>query len=225
MTTLATGLMFPVIMRQQPAEIPAGIEHAILVMTMVAMGFFGIVLPAIFLFFYSRKGVKATCLAQNAGPAAMPAAIEVPGFPVLLAILGAWEALGMLGVLAILIMRVTLAFGFIIRGPAAVLILLVHSVLSGSAAWFIFRRNLLGWKIALAKNAFWFASAFVTFLRKPDIAGLIQQMGYDQQSFRIYEQYPQFMPSIWLGTLVMMAVLIALLVYARRYFPKEMQVV
>ena len=78
----------------------------------------------------------------------------------------------------------------------------------------------------VGKNAFWFASAFVTFLRKPDIAGLIQQMGYDQQSFRIYEQYPQFMPSIWPGTLVMMAVLIALLVYARRYFPKkEMQVV
>jgi hypothetical protein len=194
MTTLVMVFLVPTIMRQQTAKVPATIQHAVVVGMIAFTVSLGVVLPAIFLFFYSRKSVKDTCRRQNVVDVPSTAAMKAPGLPVLLAILGGWEALSALSVLAIVFVRVTLVFGVVVHGAAAVLIILVHAVLSGYAGWLFFRRDLLGWKIALAKNGFWLVSALVTLFRQPDVTPLFREMGYNQPAFSIYERFPQMMP-------------------------------
>jgi hypothetical protein len=63
--TLIMVFILPAIMRQQPVHVAPGIQDAIVVGTITFMAVLMILLPAIFLFFYSRKSVRATCLAQK----------------------------------------------------------------------------------------------------------------------------------------------------------------
>jgi len=223
MTTLFMGFMFPIIMRQRSAKISCETQHTVIVGMITFMAILGIILPAIFLFFYSRKGVKATCLAHNGTAVATFAAagIPAPSLPIPLAILGVWEAFGAFSMFAVLFMRVTMVFGVVLHGAAAVLVMLSYSVLSGGAAWFIFRQKLIGWKIALFKTGIWTISLIVTCLRNPDLLQMYRQMGLNDQAVRIYEQAPQLLTIIWVGIAVMMTVLLAFILYARSFFPAE----
>ncbi len=223
MTTLIMAFMVPMIMRQQPGNVLPGIQHAIIVGMIAVMAVLMVLLPAIFLFFYSRKSVKATCLAQKGAQVATPAAggTAAPELPVPLAILGVWQALGAFSVFLTLFMRVAFVFGVILHGAAAFLVLLTFSVLSGYAAWAIFRQKLIGWQIALFTACFWTVSMVVTYLRHPDLLQLFKEIGYNDQTLRIYEQFPQFLPVIWVGSIVMMTVLLVFLLYTRKFFPTE----
>jgi hypothetical protein len=182
-----------------------------------------VLLPGIFLFFYSRKSVKATCLAQSAAQATTPVKGASPahGLPVPLVILGVWQALGVSTVLITLFLPVAIVFGVILHGAAAVLIFLTYSVLSGYAAWSIFRQKLIGWQIALLNAGFWTISMVVTCLRHPDLLQLYREMGFNDQTLRIYEQFPHFLSVVWVGTIVMMSVLLVFILYTRKFFPTE----
>jgi hypothetical protein len=171
MTTLITGFMFPIIMRQTPGKISCETQHAIIVGMISVMAVLGVLVPAVFLFFDSRKSVKATCLAQKAVQGATPAAggVSAPALPIPLAILGVWEAFSTLSVFALLFARVTFMFGVVLHGAAAVLVLLTYSLLSGSAAWFVFRQKHIGWDISVLKTGFWTISLIVTYLRHPRV--------------------------------------------------------
>ena len=225
LTLLMMVFLFPIIMRQQPGNVPPGIQHGIIVVMIAVMSFLMVLLPAAFLFFYSRKSVKATCLAQKAAQAPTLAEGGSPaaGFPVPLAILGAWEAFSAFSVLAVLFVRVTIVFGVVVHGAGAALILLTCSVLSGYAAWAIFRQRLIGWQIALFMAGFWTVSMVVTLLRHPDVPQLFREVGYNEQTLHIYEQLPQLLPVIWVGTIVMMTALLVFILYTRKYFPTEEQ--
>jgi hypothetical protein len=215
--------MFPIIMRQTPARISSEMQHTIIVGTITVMAILGILVPAIFLFFYSLKSVKATCLAQKIVQSATPAAVGVstPGLPVPLAILGAWEAFGTLSVFALAFARVTVMFGVILHGAAAVTVLLSYAILSGGAAWFIFRQNRIGWTIALLKTVVMIISNVVSFFRYPDLLQMYRDMGLNAQATRIYEQAPQLLTITWVGIIVMMTVLLVFILYAGKFFPQR----
>lgn len=231
--TLVMAFILPTIMHQLPSEIPSGMElpgklpPGIELGVTVGMILFStllmVILPAIFLFFYSRKSVKATCLAQKGAQLATPLAMEAPtpGLPIPLLILGAWESFTALSVFPSVFFHVTIMFGIVLRGAAAVLVLLTYSLLSGSAAWMIFRQRIIGWQIALFKTGFFAISALVTYLHSPDIVQVFREMGYSSQMLRIYDEFPQFMPLVWLGSMVIMILLIVFILYTRQFFPKE----
>jgi hypothetical protein len=223
LTTVAMAFMFPIIMRQQPGKVAPSVQHIVIVGTITFMTVLGVLLPAIFLFFYSRKSVRATCLAPKGAQVGTPAAegTPAPGFPVPLAILGVWQALGTVSVLAILFMRMVIVFGVVLHGAAAVLVLLTYSVLSGYAAWAIFRQQLIGWQIALFNAGFWTISMLVTYLWHPDMLQLYREMGLNAQALHMYEQTPQLLAVIWVGTIVVMTVLLVFLLYTRKFFPPE----
>ena len=223
LTTVIMAFMFPIIMRQQPGNIPPGLGRAIVVGMIAVMTALMVLLPAIFLFFYSRKSVRATCLAPKGAQAGTPASEgrPVPGFPVPLAILGVWQALGAFSIFAIMFMRVTFLFGVVLHGAAAVLVLLTYSVLSGYSAWAIFRQRLIGWQIALFFVGFGTINLLVTYLRQPDMLQLYREMGFNDQSLHIYEQFPQFLPFIWVGTIVGMTAFLVFLLYTRKFFPSD----
>ena len=221
--TLVVAFVVPAVMRQQPGNISGEMQHTIIVGMVVVMTALMVVLPAIFLFFYSRRSVKATCLASKAGLPPAPVAGEspAPGLPVPLAILGAWQAISAAAVLLAVFMRAVLVFGVMLHGAAAVLVLPTYSVLSGYSAWGIFHQKLIGWKIALGNTSFWTASALVTALRHPDMMQMLRDMGYNDPTLRIYDQFPHFLTLIWVGTLVMVTLLLVFIVYTRKFFPSE----
>jgi hypothetical protein len=218
LSTLFMAFMMPAIMRQQPGKVSPGMQNSIVVGMIIFMTVLMVLLPAIFLFFYSRKSVKATCLAQAATPAAGCEA-DKTGLPVPLAILGGWEALSAFSVFVALFMPMTIVFGFVVHGITAFLVFLAHSILSGYAAWFIFRQKLIGWKISLFKTGFWTISMLVTYARYPDLLQLYRGIGLNAQTVRIYEQVPQLLTVVWVGLLAMMTVLLVFILYARKFFP------
>jgi hypothetical protein len=132
-----------------------------------------------------------------------------------------WQALGAFSIFAIMFMRVTFLFGVVLHGAAAVLVLLTYSVLSGYAAWAIFRQKLIGWQIALFFVGFGTINMLVTYLRHPDMLQMYREMGFNDQSLRIYEQFPQFLPFIWGGTIVGMTAFLVFLLYTRKFFPPD----
>jgi hypothetical protein len=223
LATLMMVFMLPAIMRQQPVHVAPGIQDAIVVGMIAFMAVLMVLLPAIFLFFYSRKSVRATCLAQKAAQvaASTEGGVAAPGLPVPLIILGVWQGLGVFSMLAIMFFRVTFVFGVILHGAAAILVLLTYSVLSGYAAWAIFRQKLIGWKIALFFAGFGAINMLVTYIRQPDMLQLYREMGFNDQALRIYEQFPQFLPAVWVGTIVGITAFLIFLLYTRKFFPTE----
>jgi hypothetical protein len=223
--TLMMAFIFPTIMRQQPRHVAPGIQHAIMAGMIVFMTLLMVLLPAMFLFFYSRKSVRATCLGQKGAQVktSVGGGTSAPGLPVPLVILGAWQALGAFSLFAIMFMRVTLVFGVILHGAAAILVLLTYSVLSGYAAWAIFQQKLIGWKIALFFAGFGAINMLVSYVRYPELLQLFREAGYTDQTLRIYEQFPQLLSVFWVGMIVVMTALIILLLYTRKFFPTEEQ--
>jgi hypothetical protein len=221
--TLMMVFILPAIMRQQPVHVAPGIQDAIVVGVIAFMVVLMVLLPAIFLFFYSRKSVRATCLAPKGAQVATSTdgGVAAPGLPVPLIILGVWQALGVLSVLAVLFMRVTFVFGVVLHGAAAVLVLLSQSVLSGYAAWAIFRQKLIGWQIALTLASFWTVSTLVTFVRKPDLLQLYREMGFSAPMLDTYQQFPQILSVTWVGMAVGMTALLVFLLYTRKFFPTD----
>ncbi len=218
--TFIMAFIFPITLRLQPGDVDPGVQHAIIAGAIAVAVVLGVALPAVFLFFYSRPSVKATCLSPKGAPVAMPVG-AAPGFPVPLAILLVWEALSAFAVFAMLIIPAAIMFGFVVRGFAVGLVFLAHSILSGYAAWTIYRRKILGWYISLFKAAFWTISMMVTYALHPDLLPLYQQMDLNAHTLNLYEQAPQLLKITWVGMIGVVTLLLVFVLYARRFFPAE----
>jgi hypothetical protein len=118
-------------------------------------------------------------------------------------------------------MPVAIVFGVVVRGAAAFLVFLAHSVLCGYAAWAIFRKKLIGWQIALFTTSFWAVSWLVGAVRRPNLFELFREMGLSDEVLRFYEQFPRFLPLFWMVSFVVMIGFLAFLFYTRKFFPTE----
>ncbi|MGO9269479.1 MAG: hypothetical protein ACLQOO_04340 [Terriglobia bacterium] len=216
--TLIAALMLPTILQQQPG-IAMESRHLVVTVIFGVMGFFMIVMPAVFLIFYSRKSVKATCLRAEQVPA--PAGTEVARAKTSAAVvvLAVWQGLGVISVVAYPIVRAAVVFGLVLRGPLALGVLLANSVLSGYAAWSIYRRRFAGWAIALFTTVFWTAS-WVTTMARHDLLEVYREMGLSEQQMRIYQQSPQMLTIVQGACLVVPVGLLVLLLYCRKYFSR-----
>jgi len=224
MVALILAFIVPAITQQRHGNFPAEGQHAMMVIIFTLVAALGVLLPAIFLFFYSRKSVRATCLAQDAAQFSTPegGGIAASGLPVPLVILGVWQALGVLSLLTSS-MRADPVFGVVLRGMAAFLVVLARAVLDGYAAWAIFRQQLIGWQVALFTTSIWMISGVVTYFRHPDLVQLGREMGYSAHRLRIFEQSPHLLPALWVAVIVVMTAFLVFLLYARRFFPTEEQ--
>lgn len=231
MVTALMALMVPVIMRGQVQRADPDIYHGVMAGFFIFMAILTIIVPSIFLFFYSRRSVKATCIARNMPTVSLessvapqlPARAPTPSLPVPLAILGGWEAVTALSVVAAVFMRLTTMFGVVLRGTPAVLVLLAYSLFSASAAYFIFKRNLAGWYFALGKSGLWTISQIVTCFRPVDMAKLLKDQGYDERGLAVFNQMPHFMTGMMAASALFMTGLLCFILYARKYFPTEDQ--
>ena len=219
MGTLFFLFLLPRIMAAQH-PVPPGAQHAVRIvmgaMVLVAI-VFGILLPLTLLIFYSRKSVKATCLAREGTPAAAETSLHK--FPVPVVVMVVWEALGAFSAWSFLIapVRATCLFGYIVRGWTMIAVMLVFSLLSAVAAWLIYRKRLAGWTIALWKLLFFGASTSVS-LASGSMSRLFAEVGQTPGQEQFAQLFPQFITVVMVATLVMCAAYLALLIYSRRFF-------
>jgi len=167
--------------------------------------------------------VRATCLALKGAqvPTPQAGAATAPSLPIPLVILVVWQGFAAFSFLAVLFMPTTIVFGVVVRGAAAFLVYLAHSVLCGYAAWAIFRKKLVGWQIALFTTSFWAVSWLVGTIRRPNLLQLLREMGFSDEVQRFYEQFPRFLPLVWMASIVVAIGLLVFLFYTRKFFPTE----
>lgn len=213
-------------MMENPTVARPEVMHAIIVGIVLFVVFFGVVLPAVFLIFYTRKSVKATCLARDAeragaaGPASA-SAVQSPGrkLPVPVIILAVWETISALSGLMVLAapLAVTAFFGHVIRGWEAVACMLVFSALSGLAAWLIYQVRFAGWMLALIKLLFFGASSLVSFANGAMARASVQMLQGPEQA-RMVQFFPDFLKVMMVTAAVFGVAYLALLIYCRKFF-------
>ena len=222
LTALMMAFMFPIIMRQQSVSVPPGIQHTIIGVVIGFTFVLGILAARhllVLLFSQEREGDLPRAEGGSGRAAGgrnfCSRTPDSTGDPGSLASPGRFHRTHNS------VHAGGHCVGVILHGAAAVLIFLTYSVLSGCAAWYIFRRKLIGWQIALFNAIFWTISMVVTDLRRPDLLQLYRDMGLNEQALRIYEQFPQFLSVLWVGMILMMSVLLIFLLYTRKFFPTE----
>ncbi|HXH51529.1 MAG TPA: hypothetical protein VNM47_19495 [Terriglobia bacterium] len=219
LATLFLLFLFPRIMAIQKPAPPAAqhVEHIVMggIVSMAIV--FVLLLPLTFLIFYSRKSVKATFLAREGTTAGTGTPSRELPVPVILLVV--WEALGAISMWPLLIspVRTTFLFGYILRGWTVVVLMLAFSALSAAAAWLIYRKRLAGWTISFWKLLFFGASAGVSFLTG-SVFRLFVEMGQTPGREKFAQLFPQFVTVVMVGSLVICAVYLALLIYWRRFF-------
>jgi MFS family permease len=218
-STLLFSLLLPPIIDQQSSGLPQKVAHAIVVTTIAAEGFFMLLVPAVFLIFYSLKSVKATCLSH--GPVQIPTGAKIPAsaMPVPVIIVLVWEGLGVFGLVFFFIFPVAVILGVVLQGLGAFLVLFAQSALSALAVWLIYRRDFLGWAVAFFKIVFWTTSAVVTFAGH-DLMQLYYQMGMSKRQLRPLGPYPQVLSIIWVCSCLIPAGYLIFLWYAKKFFPR-----
>jgi hypothetical protein len=205
--------LLPSVLRSLPPQPnqPPNLEQAVVAGAAVFFGAFFVVLPAIFLAVYHSKHVRATCLAGTPEPRGVET-------PVILWILTLWMALGVLGMIYLLFTPYpAVIFGVLIPGVAGKSIYLTTGVVYVWAAWGLWRRELLAWRVVFWLQLFWVASAIVSFTTR-DILQLYREMGMSAQELAFLERLPLSPNVFLLLCLVPTLVFMGLLFYAKRYF-------
>jgi len=224
-------LLMPAIMRQQAGADPA-VQNGVFLFMMVFMGFLMVLLPAVFLIFYSRKSVRSTCLARKPShtPAirttvttAAPTDTVAPPkamVPVPLIVLAVLLATGVFAPLALLVVHTTFLFGIYLHGWPAFFYLAAYAVLSGFAAWSTYKQRLIGWEIGLFILLFGIAS-FVTTFAGHDLLQVYRNLGFSEDQLLAFKQIPQMASIIWISSLAGMTTYFAFIVYTRKFFTTE----
>lgn len=217
--TLFFFFLFPKIVAVQH-PVPPSAQHVqrVVMGGMVLMAVvFGILLPLAFLIFYSRRSVKATCLAREGTLAVVDASSRKLPVPVIVLII--WEATAAVSAWVVIFspMQVTSLFGYIVRGWPVIALMLAFSVLSAASAWLIYKMQLAGWTIALWKLLFFGASAGVS-LATGSMSRLFVEMSQTQAQEQFAQWFPQFLTVIMVASLVLCAAYLVLLIYSRRFF-------
>ncbi len=160
-------------MRQQAtAPMPANTEGVARILLFSVLGFFFILLPAVFVLFYRSKSVKATCEAGGA-----PAGRRKP---VGVMIVTVWFGFGTISYAIAVAMRPALPlFGTFVIGWTAWLVAVVMGIVSAWLAWNLYHQREIAWKAAVAWIVLNWASMLVTMSRTT-LYQMYQRMGYSE---------------------------------------------
>jgi hypothetical protein len=199
-------LVLPGMLRAN-GRIPPEQHRVILYGVALVIVLFYVVLPAGFVLFYSRRSVRATCLAGVEPSRVRPTAVVI---------LGVWLGLiALFGLYGCLTVRPAILFGAVIRGPAGAAANLVIGALFGYAAWGVWRQRIAGWKAALSLALLSMASGLIMVVRF-DAASLVREVGLELDALPF--DLTRFVQLAMLGGAAFAVILPALVLYSRRHF-------
>jgi hypothetical protein len=153
--------------------LPPGALTGIMVVMLLFLGVFFIVLPAIWIFFYSSRHVKATCEARD-GVARWTDACPLP---VLGLCVWLWFSVPMMLVMPLIGHVAVPFFGRFVTGLPGALLYLVLAALWSYVAWLIYQLKPAGWWLLLGGMAVLTVSSGLTFAQH-DVLEMYQLMGY-----------------------------------------------
>jgi hypothetical protein len=207
--------------QQQGAAMPEAAQMIMWLVMLAVIGFFFMVVPTIFVCFFQSRHVRATCEVRDP----VPRWTDACPLPVLA--LSLWLGFG---AFALLLMPLSAngvlpVFGQLISGPVGWLGCVALGGVLGYSAWALYRLRTSGWWSALGFLCFASASGFITFSRV-DLIDMYRLMGYGERQIEMMSQYP-FMRSHWMAylSLASAAVMLAYLLFVRRYFRQQAETV
>lgn len=218
---MAGAMVFmPAVLRNTPAPgnqpLPQGAEIFAMIVVCLFLGFFFILLPAIWAFFYSRRDVKATVEARNPDPCWTDAC----PLPVLAIVM--WMLFSVVTFLFLPFSRhcVMPFFGTFLTGIAADAYCVLFAALWIYAAWLNYQLKPGGWWLLLIVFIVSMISVFWTFSLH-DTIEMYQAGGYSQAELDRMEKLGPFLGKTG-GILMGLANLpfIIYLLFVKRYFPK-----
>jgi hypothetical protein len=158
----------------QPA-MPAAAIGGIMIFACLILGVFFIIVPAVWIFFYNSRHVKATCEMRDPVTRWTDACpLPVLGFCLWLL----FSALMML-VMPVMAHGVMPFFGTFLTGLPGSLLCLVLASLWACAAWLLYKLDVRGWWLTLIAMIVFMVSALLTYARH-DMLEIYQLMGYPQ---------------------------------------------
>jgi hypothetical protein len=178
----AMGFVMPKILANLPATATAGqpamppaAMGVVMVVMFLFLGFFFIVLPAVWTFFYNSRHVKATCEARDP----VTRWTDACPLPVLGLCLWLLFSVPMMLLMPLVGHGVMPFFGSFLTGVPGSLFCLVSAALWSYAAWLLYRLKPLGWWLILIAMIVFVTSGLVTFAHH-DMLEMYQLMGYPQ---------------------------------------------
>jgi hypothetical protein len=191
-------------------------KAAITVMKYTVMAFlavFYVVIPGIFVLFYSGKNVKATCEHRD------PRERWTDKCPLPVLAVSLVSAFTAVSVLSMGLYKWTIPFfGIVLSGTNGVIAILVLALVLAYIAWGMYKLDIKTWWCALLVYIGWAFSGIITF-STISMRELYDKMGFSSQYLNIIKWFGTSYESgtcLFLGFWVI--VVLAYLIYIRRYF-------
>jgi hypothetical protein len=175
-------VVFPKILANINTNMPAGqpglppaATGVIMVIAGLILGFIFILIPAVWVFFYGSRHVKATCEARDP----VPRWTDACPLPVLA--LSLWLSFGvpMLALMPVTSHGVVPFFGTFLAGAAGGVFYLLMAVIWAWAAWRLYRLDVCAWWVVLVVLVLFFASNLLTYMHH-DVVEMYRLMGYPE---------------------------------------------
>jgi hypothetical protein len=209
------AVMFRHIMENVPSAAPAGQpQHPVSAGPVIVMGVILILIPAVWVFFYQSKHVKATCEAHD------PVVRWTDRCPLPVIAISMWLSFSAAAMLAMAVTYrgVVPVFGMFVAGPLGSALYVLQAFFWIYAAWALYKLDRRGWWIVVIAISLFSISSFITYCRH-DASELYSLMGYPKEKIARIEMFGfgKGQSMAWM-TLICWAPLLGYLFCIRRLF-------
>jgi len=207
------ALILPAILQnarqQSSTPMPAGMDTTVRLVMLSVMGAFFILLPLVFVLFYSGKNVKATCENRSGGTPSGPRR------PVVVIVVAVWYAMSAVSCMTVLLVIPAFPlFGFVLMGWSARVAAIVVGGLCAWLAWNLYQQRALAWRVAIGWLVIGLASMLVTQSRL-GIVEMYRRMGYSE--LEIGRMMPFVAYGLYGGVIFGVAILVFLIAIRRQF--------
>ncbi|HBZ87027.1 MAG: hypothetical protein A2509_03435 [Candidatus Edwardsbacteria bacterium RIFOXYD12_FULL_50_11] len=216
---MVTALIFFLLPRMMgyfmPPDVsaPSSIINIVIAVSGTVSFIFMVLLPGLLVWFYSQNAVKRTIEAKDPGPAWTDACP-----PPVLAI-SLFYGVSAVLTLPASFMGVTYAFGHLITGVPAILIMLAAAVIAGYICYGFYKLDIRAWWVSIATTLFW-SAAFLFTLSEEDMVRMFSFTGNDQ-NIKFGQSWMQFVWNYQIPVMIISAItFIAYLLYIKKYFKR-----
>jgi len=207
------ALIMPAILqnaRQQASTpMPESMELTMRVGMLAVIGVFFILLPLVFVLFYSGKNVKATCENRSGGTPSGPRR------PVVVIVVAVWYAMSAVScVTVLLVIPAFPLFGFVLMGWSARVAAIAVGGLCAWLAWNLYHQRALAWRVAIG----WLVIGLVSMLVTQSRLGIVEtyrRMGYSE--LEIGRMMPLASYGLYGGVIFGVAFLVFLIAIRRQF--------
>jgi len=180
----------------------------------VFMGVIFLLLPAIWVFFYNSRHVKATCEQRD------PVRRWTDACPLPVLAVSLWTAFGAVTMvlMGLLMPAVLPFFGMFLTGWAGKIVILVLAIFWGYCAWALYRLDLRGWWLLVAGVCVFTVSHVLTYSQQ-DIMEMYRLMGYPEAQMAEIQKFNFISNKVmaW-GILLWMLPMLGYLAWVKKFF-------